>query len=66
MFLISLQFCAALILLFFGGSLLVRACSALALLLKTKVFFISLFLLGMGSSAPELFVSIESHLELKT
>ena len=65
MFLISLQFCAALILLFFGGSLLVRACSALALLLKTKVFFISLFLLGMGSSAPELFVSIESHLDLK-
>ena len=65
MFLISLQFVAALILLFFGGSLLVRACSSLALLLKTKVFFISLFLLGMGSSAPEFFVSIESHLNLK-
>lgn len=65
MFLISLQFVAALILLFFGGNLLVRACSALALLLKTKVFFISLFLLGMGSSAPEFFVSIESHLDLK-
>ncbi len=65
MLLISLQFFAALTLLFFGGSLLVRATSALALLLKTKVFFISLFLLGMGSSAPELFVSIESHLNLK-
>lgn len=65
MFLISLQFVSALILLFFGGNLLVRACSSLALLLKTKAFFISLFLLGMGSSAPELFVSIESHLDLK-
>lgn len=65
MLLISLQFCLALSLLFFGGNLLVRASSSLAFLLKTKVFFISLFLLGMGSSAPELFVSIESHLDLK-
>jgi len=65
MFLISLKFIGALILLFLGGNLLIRACSALALLLKTKVFFISLLLLGMGSSAPELFVSIESHLDLK-
>lgn len=65
MFLTSLQFVSALALLFFGGNLLVRACSSLALLLKTKVFFISLFLLGMGSSAPELFVSIESHLNFK-
>ena len=65
MLFISLQFFSALALLFFGGSLLVRVCSALALLLKTKVFFISLFLLGMGSSAPELFVSIESHLNFK-
>lgn len=65
MLLISLQFFSSLALLFFGGNLLVRACSSLALLLKTKVFFISLFLLGMGSSAPELFVSIESHLNFK-
>ena len=65
MLFISLQFCSALALLFFGGNLLVRGCSSLALFLKTKVFFISLFLLGMGSSAPELFVSIESHLGFK-
>ena len=44
---------------------MVQTSSALAFLLKTKVFFVSLFLLGMGSSAPELFVSIESHLDLK-
>ena len=49
--------------LFLGGDFLVRAAQDLADALKKRVFFISLLLLGMGSSAPEFFVTLRSHLE---
>ena len=57
-----LVFCAGLSMLFFGGEILVRACQKLSIHLKTKLFFISLLLLGMGTSAPELFVTVQSHI----
>ena len=58
-----LKFFIYLLLLIAGSHLLVKGNSALAALLKTKVFFVSLILLGIGSSAPELFVTVTSHLQ---
>ncbi len=57
------QFFIHLLLLIVGSHFLVKGNSILASLLKTKVFFVSLILLGIGSSAPELFVTITSHLQ---
>lgn len=48
--------------LFIGGDLLVRTTHFLSIYLKKRVFFVSMLLLGMGSSAPELFVTLQSHL----
>ena len=62
MILSLLVFCVGLSMLFFGGDILVRACQILSIHLKTKLFFISLLLLGMGTSAPELFVTVQSHI----
>lgn len=62
MILVILKLTLGLCFLFLGGSFLVRSCSSLSIFFKTKIFYISLFLLGIGTSAPELFVSIQSHL----
>ena len=58
----SIQFFLGLFILSFGSDWLVRATVSLAYRLKKKVFFIALFLLGMGTSAPEFFVTLQSHL----
>lgn len=54
------------ILLLVGGAFLVKATVFLAKYLEKQVFFISLVLLGMVSSAPELFVTLQSHFKLET
>ena len=61
-----LRFFVYLCLLMTGSHLLIKGNSAVATLLKTRVFFVSLILLGIGSSAPEFFVTITSHLHQET
>ena len=61
-----IQFAIYLSLLMLGSHVLVKGNIVLASLLKTKVFFMSMILLGIGSSAPELFVTITSHLQQET
>ena len=62
MILAGIQFFLGLFILSVGSDWLVRSTVSLAYRLKKKVFFIALFLLGMGTSAPELFVTLQSHL----
>ena len=62
MVLTSIQFFLGLFILSFGSDWLVRSTVSLAYRLKKRVFFIALFLLGMGTSAPEFFVTLQSHL----
>lgn len=62
MILTVFQFLAGLSILIGGSHLLVISTADIAYRLKKKVFFIALFLLGCGTSAPELFITIQSHL----
>ena len=54
-------FLVGLLALFGGGHLLVQGTVATTYRLKSQVFFVALLLLGIGTSAPELFVTLQSH-----
>ncbi|MGB7404418.1 MAG: calcium/sodium antiporter [Pacificimonas sp.] len=60
MILDSLAVLAGLVLLFFGGDLLVRGSVRLAARMGVSPLFVGLVLVGFGTSAPELFASIEA------
>ncbi len=53
---------AGLVVLIFGGELLVRGASRLALQLKISPLVVGLTIVAFGTSAPELFISIKSAL----
>lgn len=57
-----LQFTLSLILLLSGGHFLTYSIRLMSSKWNIKVFFLSLLILGMGTSAPELFVTLQSHL----
>ena len=56
-------FILGIILLFFGGDFLIRSIKSLSCYFKIKPLFFSIFLLGVGTSAPEWFVTVFSSLE---
>ena len=50
-------------LLFFGGEALLRGCVALAERFNLSTLLVSMVIVGFGTSAPELIVSVTSALE---
>ena len=58
-----IYFFLGLTLLFFGGDFLIRSIRSLSYYFKVKPLFLSIVLLGIGTSAPEWFVTVLSSLE---
>ena len=58
-----IYFFLGLTLLFFGGDFLIRSIKNLSYYFKVKPLFLSIVLLGIGTSAPEWFVTVLSSLE---
>lgn len=62
MWIIILQLVLGLIVLIFGGELLVKGATQIALRLRVSPLVVGLTILAFGTSAPELFISIQSAL----